>query len=599
MKILLKMTKLCLLALAVQSSMGYAEEFHDSLKENQSFALNFHDVRDDVLRVGDRDPFAISSKNLADFLAWLSTSKWQPVTLKQILEARQGKTKLPEHAVLLSFDDGMLSSYSHTFPLLKQYQLPAVFAIVTSWTEGSNPGGEIAYGKNNMMTWAQMREMQASGLVEFASHSHSLHQGVIANPQNNEEPAAISRQYFHHLKRYETDQEYRQRIYQDLATSKKLLDQNIGINTIAMIWPYGAVTPEVEQIAHEVGLPLSFSLGDTGLNTVSDAVLRRYLVNDNPTAEGLRQNMLNIIHYHDDKKIEQFHSIGLNLNELVEADPQQADQKLGAMLNSIQAQRVDRVVLNVLHQDKNGIYAFVPNSIFPVKQDLMNRMTWQMMTRTFNNVYAQIPMAFFTAQPDYLARFSADLMKNNTRLLGIQFDTADQFAGYLQPSNVEVQRQLQMLKDIKKVALHYSSVSYPFDIALAGQLNTQDSPQFIAALPTLLQYVDFIDVTIQPNLDKKQWAQLQQSLQPLAQNYKNRIAIHVDLSNLNTPKDWQRAQQFLVEMQRLGLQNIGVQQYGFANRQQVFEYLYDPLSQNDSPVLYQDPYFQMTQEKSP
>ena len=65
------------------------------------------------------------------------------------------------------------------------------------------------------MNWAQVREMQASGLAEFASHSDDLHHGVLANPQGNEQPAATYA-YLKSQSRYETDAEYQQRILQDL-----------------------------------------------------------------------------------------------------------------------------------------------------------------------------------------------------------------------------------------------------------------------------------------------------------------------------------------------------------------------------------------------
>ena len=40
-----------------------------------------------------------------------------------------------------------------------------------------------------MLTWAQAREMQQSGLVEFASHSYDLHGTVLGNAQGSQVPA--------------------------------------------------------------------------------------------------------------------------------------------------------------------------------------------------------------------------------------------------------------------------------------------------------------------------------------------------------------------------------------------------------------------------
>ena len=59
--------------------------------------------------------------------------------------------------------------------------------------------------RSNFVSWDEAREMQASGLVEFASHSYDLHRGVQANPQGNMTPSAITWRYDPATRRYETD----------------------------------------------------------------------------------------------------------------------------------------------------------------------------------------------------------------------------------------------------------------------------------------------------------------------------------------------------------------------------------------------------------
>lgn len=210
------------------------EQTDINLKENQFVTLTFHDVRDDVDGIVDRDMYAISTKKLAQYFAWIKAEGWKPIRLEDILAARQNKQKLPEKAVLLTFDDGALSSYTKVFPLLKQYDIPAVFAIPTSWVNGNTQAAYESYGEGNLMSWDQMREMQKSNLVEFVSHSDNLHRGILANPQQNMEPAAIVREYLPKQKRYETDAEYEKRIVDDLRKSKQVLDKELGANTKAI-----------------------------------------------------------------------------------------------------------------------------------------------------------------------------------------------------------------------------------------------------------------------------------------------------------------------------------------------------------------------------
>ncbi len=57
-----------------------------------------------------------------------------------------------------------------------------------------------------------MCEMVASGYAEFVSHSDNMHRGILANPQQNMQPAAITREYLEKQKRYETEEEYQNRV---------------------------------------------------------------------------------------------------------------------------------------------------------------------------------------------------------------------------------------------------------------------------------------------------------------------------------------------------------------------------------------------------
>jgi biofilm PGA synthesis lipoprotein PgaB len=95
------------------------------------------------------------------------------------------------------------------------------------------PDDTVLYGdkrvpRTNFISWDEAREMQASGLVEFASHSYDLHHGVLANPQGNLVPAAMTWRYDPRTRRYEDDAQYRERIRADLTRSRSLMEENLG-----------------------------------------------------------------------------------------------------------------------------------------------------------------------------------------------------------------------------------------------------------------------------------------------------------------------------------------------------------------------------------
>jgi biofilm PGA synthesis lipoprotein PgaB len=155
-------------------------------------SIAFHDVAD---RADELDTDGVTTRTLAQFFDWLKGSGWTAVSLDDLAAAARGTRPLPDKAILLTFDDGYRSLYTRVFPLLQVYRFPVVAALVGSWMEG-RPDGTVLYGdrvvpRSRFLSWSEAREMQASGLVEFASHSYDLHRGVLANPQGNLIPAAI------------------------------------------------------------------------------------------------------------------------------------------------------------------------------------------------------------------------------------------------------------------------------------------------------------------------------------------------------------------------------------------------------------------------
>jgi peptidoglycan/xylan/chitin deacetylase (PgdA/CDA1 family) len=80
-----------------------------------------------------------------------------------------------EPSYVLTFDDGYLDFYTCVFPLLKQYDLPAILFVTTGFVEEgtpypmlSNPGVDV-----KPVTWDMLGEMTESGLVTLGAHTHT------------------------------------------------------------------------------------------------------------------------------------------------------------------------------------------------------------------------------------------------------------------------------------------------------------------------------------------------------------------------------------------------------------------------------------------
>jgi len=59
--------------------------------------------------------------------------KYNVIAFSQLLDALEKKSKIPHNSVVITFDDGFDDNYTNAFPILKKYELPALFFIATGY----------------------------------------------------------------------------------------------------------------------------------------------------------------------------------------------------------------------------------------------------------------------------------------------------------------------------------------------------------------------------------------------------------------------------------------------------------------------------------
>jgi poly-beta-1,6-N-acetyl-D-glucosamine N-deacetylase len=358
--------------------------------------LNYHDVRDDVDGQSDRDPDATSTDHLIAHFDWLKANGYHVVSLEQVIEASQGRATLPDHAVVLTFDDGLESFYTRVFPLLRAYGYPAVAAVVGSWMD--LPQGQTvdyagqACSRDCFLTWDQVRRMSASGLVEFASHTWGLHKGITANPQGNQIPAAASLAFDQHTGRYETEDAYAARIRSDLRQASDEFLRETGRRPRAIAWPYGDYTDLGARIAASEGMTFSFSLDDGPPPFPAALPIPRLLVADNIGASSLAWLLRH------PPRNEAVRAVQVDLDDVYDPNPEQQERNLSQLLDRIKRLHVNEVWLQA-YADPDGAgvasAAYFPSRHLPMRADLFSRVEWQLRTRTDVKVFAWMPVLAF------------------------------------------------------------------------------------------------------------------------------------------------------------------------------------------------------------
>jgi biofilm PGA synthesis lipoprotein PgaB len=361
-------------------------------EESSLQVIAYHDVRDDVTGDYDPDQYAVSTRNLILQFTWLREHGYQPVSLDDVIAAENNGPPLPERAVLLTFDDGLASVYTKVYPLLKLFQYPAVISVVTGWIESDAniDYGSIDRSSEDFLTWEQIREMHASGLVEVASHSQDLHRGVQGNPQGNSLPAAVTRIYDGDS--YETDQHYRERIEADLSSSVNIITKRTGRAPRVICWPYGAYNDDAAQIARDLGMHISLTLEPESSMRNNSTHIGRYLLTSNPSLDLFSAELML------DQPPVIVRVAQVDLDYVYDPDPQQQEANLGRLLDRIKALEISHVFLQAFADpdgDGGADALYFPNRHLPVRADLFGRVAWQLRTRADVRVYAWLPMLSF------------------------------------------------------------------------------------------------------------------------------------------------------------------------------------------------------------
>ena len=115
-------------------------------------------------------------------------------------------------------------------------------------------------GANDALTWAQMQEMIASGLIDVESHSKSHESLVTMLPG-------------------ESERSYRSRLNKELTAGRDLLQRKLGVSVSIFAYPYGEANAAVIEQAEKADYRLAVTV-NPGSNPffVQPLLLRRTMI---------------------------------------------------------------------------------------------------------------------------------------------------------------------------------------------------------------------------------------------------------------------------------------------------------------------------------
>lgn len=241
--------------------------------------LMYHHFEEEVI-----NSLRVHPKNFEEQMKAIKEEGYETITFGQLIAFLNHEGTLPEKPILITMDDGYESNYQVAYPVLKELKMKATIFLITSKVI-SEENKDVNENELPKLSWQQIREMAESGLIEFHSHSHHSH---LKYHNGSTEVAYLAGPIAKENGQLETQEEYEQRIMNDLLLSKKLIEKNIGQPVTVLCYPYGAYNETSEKIAKEVGFLATVTV-NKGIISKGDSpfLLKRINVDGSYTATDL------------------------------------------------------------------------------------------------------------------------------------------------------------------------------------------------------------------------------------------------------------------------------------------------------------------------
>lgn len=117
---------------------------------------------------GHRREMNVTQGAFTRHLEWLH-AHGQVVSLEQAIQEIPLATS--PSTFVLTFDDGYRDMYDQAFPVLRRLGLPFTLYLTTDPVESARPLNSDR--ASHPLTWDQVREMDASGLMTIGNHTHT------------------------------------------------------------------------------------------------------------------------------------------------------------------------------------------------------------------------------------------------------------------------------------------------------------------------------------------------------------------------------------------------------------------------------------------
>lgn len=216
--------------------------------ENFIPVLMYHNVDENI--DFKKITYSMKADRFEKHMRILKKKGYNTITTTELNEYIYENKPLPKKSILLTFDDAKTNNYHYVYPLLKELDMKGtIFCIAHT----ANDHKDEEY-----MNWDMLKEIYDSSVMDIQSHTYDFHHKV------DKTPALFIKKY------KESNKDYKDRVLNDFKVSKELIEENIGTEVVALAYPYGNYSSEIDELAKEAGYKQTYTT-DIGVMKKSDS----------------------------------------------------------------------------------------------------------------------------------------------------------------------------------------------------------------------------------------------------------------------------------------------------------------------------------------
>jgi peptidoglycan/xylan/chitin deacetylase (PgdA/CDA1 family) len=193
--------------------------------------LLYHGIADRSTFANEADAFyAIEPADFAKQMALLDHAGYEAITLEQFRAFHAGEpVELPDHPILITFDDGRADARENADPVLKRHGWSATMFVDV---------GAVTEQRPEYATWEQLATMQRSGRWSIQLHSGRGHHNIRYGDGEREVGPFYA---YRDERNRETLADWHDRVTEDLDWGERQLRRHVpGYKPLAFAPPFGA-----------------------------------------------------------------------------------------------------------------------------------------------------------------------------------------------------------------------------------------------------------------------------------------------------------------------------------------------------------------------